>query len=186
MIQSITIRQMSRVSLMATILIIASWISIPNPLSGVPMSLQTLWLMILALCFPIRESVSAVLLYLLLGLVGIPVFANGQAGLSVLFGPTGGFLIGFPFMVMIIGNLRKVLVGYPGYLVTSLIGSFVVYLFGIPWLVWVLDIDLSSAIQIGAFPFILGDIMKSVLATGISMRLQPFILRYYKSIPSFQ
>lgn len=127
-------------------------------------------------------GMGAVALYLLAGVVGLPVFAGGKAGLAPLLGPTGGFLLGFAVQAGLCGlaargrNLAEAAGpaangrGFAGlwrYLVFGLAGTLGLYAFGLPWLAAVLGIGLSKALAVGALPFILGDLAKIAAAALI-------------------
>ena len=171
-------RQLILISFSTALLVISGWISVPLPFSSVPLSLQSLWLMILALSLPLNLSLWAVGLYLLMGLVGIPVFANGHAGLSALVGPTGGYLLGFFFAVPVIHAIQE---RWPGLFGTGFAGFLggigVIYLFGVTWLAFVLNQTVVHAFVIGAIPFLPLDIVKVLIAIAIAPRLKRVMLR---------
>ncbi len=155
------IKQMIVISFLASILSISAYISIPLPISTVPFTLQSLFLMVIALSMPISISFPTVGLYLLIGSIGLPVFSNGTSGLTVLFGPTGGFLFGFLFSTLVIGFIKEKIDNFLGYLIASFIGGIVVvYIFGILGLMIILSLSLEKAIAIGVIPFIGIDLLK--------------------------
>ena len=129
----------------------------------VPMTLQPLAVLMIAMLCGRNISVAAVSLYLFQGMIGIPVFAYG-GGLPYLLGPTGGFLFGFLFASIIIGELADR--GWGKFLVKSivamLIGLIVIYVCGIIQLSFLKGFDF--AIINGLKPFILGDLYKLILA----------------------
>ena len=109
---------------------------------------------------------TSIVLYVLLGVVGLPFFAEGKDGLQVIFGASGGYLIGFIVAGAIVGRLAELgwdrrLVGAIG---AMLIGNISIYLVGVPWLMAVTGSSLATAIQQGVTPFIVGDIVKLLLA----------------------
>lgn len=141
------------------------WIVIPgNP---VPLTGQTFGVLLAAGALGFRRGVAATLLYLAIGAVGLPVFAEGKHGTAILFGVTGGYLIGFLLASAIIGRLaelgwdRNVL----GSIGAMLIGSLAIYLVGVPWLAYTyLEGDLGQAVQVGLLPYLLWDALKLTLA----------------------
>ncbi|WP_062296126.1 biotin transporter BioY [Demequina maris] len=156
-------------------------------IGGVPLTLQTFAIVLTGLLLGPWRALAAVSLYLVLGLVGAPIFANGAAGLVVLTGPTGGYLIGFVLAATVIGALAQLLarrgvLARRGTATASLIGIGLlsiplVYAVGVPWLVWrtgmpmlptgcssITDIDCVSGLTVGVLPFIPGDILKVVVA----------------------
>ena len=88
---------------MLALLIVCSQLTIPLPM--IPLTLQTLAVGLLASILPLRYSLQTILVYLLLGFIGLPVFANFKGGLGVLFSNTGGYLLGFLVYVMIVGSM---------------------------------------------------------------------------------
>ena len=140
------LKKMIVISLLAAILSISAYLSIPLSVSNVSFTLQSLMVMIIALSMPISISFYAVGLYLLLGLIGLPVFSNGIAGLPVLLGPTGGYLFGYLFA-------------------SFLGGIIIVYTCGILGLMFVLDISFKQALVIGVYPFLAFDLIKVFIAS---------------------
>jgi biotin transport system substrate-specific component len=113
-----------------------------------------------------RRGVSSVALYVLIGLVGMPFFAEGKGGINVILGASGGYLIGFVLAGAIVGRLaelgwdRRIL----GAVMAMLIGNVVIYLVGVPWLMAVAHFDLPTGIAKGVTPFLVGDTVKLALA----------------------
>lgn len=100
-------RQITLIGLMTAITCILAPLSIPLPFSPVPISLTNLVIFISVFILGMKDATISFLIYLLLGAVGLPVFASFHAGLSVLAGPTGGYLIGFIFLALIQGFAMK-------------------------------------------------------------------------------
>ena len=132
----------------------------------VPMTLQPLAVLMIAMLCGRNISVAAVSLYLFQGMIGIPVFAYG-GGLPYLLGPTGGFLFGFLFASMIIGELADRGWGKHNFksIIAMLIGLIVIYAFGVFQLSILKGFDF--AIINGLKPFIVGDLYKLILAALI-------------------
>lgn len=107
-------------------------------------------------------------LYLALGALGMPVFAGGTSGLAILFGPTGGFLFGYLFLVASIGFITcKVQPSFIGDLIAVLIGNALLYTIGIIWLKISLDMSWTASIAAGLIPFLPGTIIKLLVALGL-------------------
>lgn len=160
------LKKMIVISLLASILSISAYLSIPLSLSNVSFTLQSLIIMIIALSMPISISFYTLSLYLLLGLIGLPVFANGTAGLPVLFGPTGGYLLGFLIATPVIGLIKEKLEYLFGYLFASFLGGIIiVYSCGVFGLMFVLNISLKQALVIGVYPFLIFDLIKVFIAS---------------------
>jgi biotin transport system substrate-specific component len=146
---------------------LGSWISIP--FIPVPFTLQTLFVL-LAGAVMRRNAVVPVSLYILLGALGLPVFHNGIAGLGIILGPTGGYLIGFIFAALIVGIAYEhdsPLIRITGLIVATL----VIYLFGVAWLMYSLGRGFIPAFIAGVLPFVFGDIIKAGAAYLIAKRL---------------
>jgi biotin transport system substrate-specific component len=139
-------------------------VRIPLPFSPVPITGQTFAVLVVGASLGSRRGVASLALYLLLGLLGLPFFAGGTSGLSVLLGPTGGYLIGFIIAAWLVGLLaargldRKI----PSALLAFLAGEMVIYLFGVAWLS--LYLGILHAIIAGFLPFLIGDAIKLAAA----------------------
>ena len=134
------------------------------PLTPVPVTLQTLVLLVMSMFLGWRGAVGATSLYLFQGAIGLPVFAHG-GGFIILFGPTGGYLVGFLIASLVVGYLAEK--GWDKSVVltfTSMtIGTLIIYLFGVIWLSYLKD--LNTALVFGLLPFITPDILKICLGT---------------------
>ena len=134
------------------------------PLTPVPVTLQTLVLLVMSMFLGWRGAVGATSLYLFQGAIGLPVFAHG-GGFIILFGPTGGYLFGFLVASLVVGYLAEK--GWDKSVVltfTSMtIGTLIIYLFGVIWLSYLKD--LNTALVFGLLPFITPDILKICLGT---------------------
>jgi len=150
----------------AALFAIGSLVSIP--FVPVPLTLQTLFLFVAA-GFMGRYAVAPILLYLLLGTLGFPVFHNGTAGIGVFLGPTGGFLLGFVPAVFVSGlcfERHTPLVQWAGMGVAAAI----YYVCGVAWLVFSSGLSLSAAVLVGVVPFIPGDLLKAFAAYTVNAR----------------
>ena len=136
------------------------------PLSPVPITGQTLGVLLVGALYGPRRGAVSVLAYLVEGAAGLPVFAGARAGVPVLLGPTGGYLVGFVPAAVIAGFARA---GQPAIVRISLLilASVVVYVFGAPWLAAVRAMPLSTAVAAGVLPFLPGDVLKAGIAAGV-------------------
>ncbi|HQD24946.1 MULTISPECIES: biotin transporter BioY [Methanoculleus] len=144
-----------------------SWISIPLP--PVPLTLQTLFVLLAGIVMK-RYGVIPVGLYVLLGAANLPMFHNGTAGLGVLLGPTGGYLIGFIPAALIVG------LAYEHESIQWRVGGLilattVIYLFGVAWLAYSASLALPQAVLLGVAPFVIGEVVKVAAAYSIGKRL---------------
>ncbi|ACB83881.1 biotin transporter BioY [Natranaerobius thermophilus] len=159
------IRDLVVISLFAAVTGVLSYVYVP--ISPVPVTGQTMGVMLSgALLGPKRGFISQVV-YLLLGVVGMPVFAGGMGGVAVLFGATGGYLWAYPFAAFIIGYIVEKGDRYTGItywlvLVLALLtgGVFMIYTTGVLQLALVTQVPIGVAVLEGAVPFLLGDIVK--------------------------
>lgn len=144
------------------------WLSskIQLPLYPVPVTMQTLVVLVLGVAYGWRLGVATMALYLVEGAVGLPVFAGGWSeggGYHLLFGPTGGYLFGFIVAAGVCGRLAER--GWDRNLWTAgaamVIGNLVIYAMGLAWLA--LQIGAADAVKYGLMPFLLGDALKIVL-----------------------
>ncbi len=157
---------------------VSSQFAINLPFSPIPITGQTLAVLLIGLLLGKNRGAAAVGLYLIQGAAGLPVFAGGKSGFITLFGPTGGYLIGFiaaAYIVGILVELRydKSLV-YIGF--SMFVGSLIIYIFGLFWLVQF--VGESSALQMGLFPFLVGDFVKiliGVVVLGGSRKISSMI-----------
>lgn len=168
-----SVKQLALVGLMAAVLCILGPLALNIPISPVPISLGTLGIYFVVSVLGMKLGTLSVVIYILLGLVGIPVFAGFTAGPGKLFGPTGGYIIGFIFMALICGFFvdcfsHKV----PLYVTGMLLGTAVCYLFGTLWLAYQMDLTFGKALMAGVIPYIPGDLVKLAIATLIGFQIR--------------
>ncbi len=166
------IRKMSMASLFAALIAVGAFIRIPLPLGPVPITLQVLFIFLAGALLGARWGLISVVVYLLLGIVGLPVFSGGSSGIGVLFGPTGGYLAGFAVAAFIIGSL-SVKWGTTNVLRNALCmsaGLFTIYALGAGYLMHVADLSVESAILLGVVPFLPGDLLKLALSSIIAAK----------------
>lgn len=157
-------------ALLVALMSAGAFISIPIPGSPVPIVLQNMFVILTGLLLSTGWAALTVGVYLLLGAVGLPVFAGATGGLVHLAGPTGGFLLGFPIaaavVAMIIRSAGNQSVSHVSLLrqITALaIGFLLIYAAGVPWLAITADLTLPQAAAAGMLPFIPGDILKATV-----------------------
>ena len=168
----INIRQMTLISLFAALTAVGAFISIP--LYPVPLTLQTLFTLLAAMTLGGVMGASSQIIYVLLGIIGLPVFAGFKAGIGILFGPTGGFLFGFIISAYVIGKIielkKEKNIFY--YFLAGIIGTIIIYIIGVTQLSFVTGMGLKRAVAVGMFPFLLGDILKIIAASFIASKLK--------------
>lgn len=144
------------------------------PLPPVPITLQTFFLYLAAALLGGRLGALSQVVYLLIGIIGLPVFAGGKGGLGVLLGPTGGYLFGFVAGAYVTGRLAEVRRDRnPVWLSLSMVsGTATIYLLGVLQLILVARFSIHQAIAVGVFPFLIGDALKIGVAVFITMKLR--------------
>lgn len=144
------------------------------PLPPVPITLQTFFLYLAAALLGGRLGALSQVVYLLIGIIGLPVFAGGKGGLGVLLGPTGGYLFGFVAGAYVTGSLAERR-NDPGALWLGLsmaAGTGVIYLLGVLQLMLVARFSLHQAVAVGVLPFLIGDGLKIGVALFLTLRLR--------------
>jgi biotin transport system substrate-specific component len=183
-----TMLRLASVPLMTLIIIVCSHIAIPTAPIGIPITLQTLGVLLCAMALGPRLGFASVALYLIMGVLGVGVFGEGEAGLAVLLGQTGGYLLGFlfcqPVAHWIIRRPNGSIRGWGAILLAGLAVHMVVFVFGVPWLHWIYAIDPKSApmswgdaIYYGFVVFVPGMFIKTGIATVLGVLLLPAIAR---------
>ncbi len=154
---------------------VGAYIMVPIP--PVPITLQTLFLYLAGALLGGRLAALSQVVYITIGIIGLPVFAGGKGGLGILFGPTGGYLIGFIPAAYLIGKWNELLKKPSSiHLALSMaVGTLLIYLLGVPQLSLVAKLGLGKAVAVGALPFLIGDGVKIVSATLISRKLDAYI-----------
>lgn len=162
------------VSLAAALMCICSWIQIP---SAVPFTLQTFAVFFIALVLGARKGLAAMLIYILLGIVGLPVFSGFQSGAGALLGATGGFVMGFVLSVLIVGlSADRKGLSLPFVIIGLTVGVAVCYVTGTLWYAFVYgDGNILGAMAVCVVPFIIPDIIKVTLALIIAKKVSPII-----------
>jgi len=146
------------------LLIACAQIRIPLPFTPVPITGQTFGVLLTGALLGSRYGTFVVIAYVVQGLSGLPVFAGLKGGIAVLFGPTGGYILGFIPAAFVVGWLLEK--GWYKNLVLTIIafalGNVTIYAFGLPWLAFFVGWD--QVLQMGLLPFLPGDLLKMILA----------------------
>lgn len=153
----------------AVLIYLTARISIPIPGNPVPFTLQNFGVLVVGGALGLRRGGAAALLYVLLGVVGLPFFAEGKGGFGVILGTTGGYLIGFIVAAAIVGRLAEL--GWDrkigGAIGATSIGTAIIYAIGVPWLAVVTGMSAGEAIALGLLPFLAFDIVKLLAAAAV-------------------
>ena len=195
------------IALGAASIAVGAFIAIPLPFSPVPIVLQNFFILLIALVLGPRMGTASVALYLLVGALGLPVFAGGKGGFAHFFGPTGGYLAGFLLSAWITGALamsgnrhqnrepQQTPQGIPerqpkGHyaqktkfrfqdVAAAAAGVLAVYLLGVPWLAYKLGFEWKKALIVGFLPFIPGDVLKAAAAAALAPEVRRLLLKEF-------
>lgn len=166
------------IGVFSTLITVCSWITIPM---AVPITLQTMGICLTAGLLGMKKGTLSVLTYILLGAIGLPVFSNFGGGLGVLFGSTGGYIIGFIFTALIVGFASDKFKGKALPLIISMIiGVLICYAFGTAWFAVVYakngsPTSLATILGCCVAPFLIPDAVKIALAALLTNRLKKFV-----------
>ena len=170
--QKIRTKQMVLIALMTAVTCVLGPLSIPLPFSPVPISLTNFAIFLAIFVLGMKNGTISFIIYLLLGAVGVPVFSSFRGGFQVLAGPTGGYLIGFIFLSLIMGFAldhfdRKLVPTIIG----MIIGMAVCYAFGTVWLAKLLSLSFKEGLMMGVIPYLPGDAAKIIIAAIVGPKL---------------
>ena len=177
--------EMAQIAVSAVIIAICAWITVP--LGAIPFTLQTFGFFLVTVVLGWRNGLFAILLYLLLGAVGIPVFSGMKGGIGVLFGTTGGYLIAAAAVPLLYGLLTRVFGRKPVPEAVGLfLGDVVVFVFGTVWFIIVYSsskgaVTVADALAWCVIPFIVPDLAKLVVALVIGRRVEKALGGYTKN-----
>jgi biotin transport system substrate-specific component len=173
----LSIRGITYSALFAALFVVMSYATIPAGLSPVPITLQNFALMLTgALLGPIY-GFFAIAAVVLLTLLGLPLL-HGAGGLSLILGPTGGFIWMFPFSALLIGWLAvRIKSRGPAafillFVVMAVFGSGLLYVTGVPWLAHVAHVSFAKALVLGCYPYLIGDLIKAFAAALVVVSIR--------------
>lgn len=167
---------LTKIALCVAILCVASFLIIPLPFTPIVISLHTIVVNMIGLILKPKEAGLTILMYLLMGLIGLPVFSGGTSGPGKLFGPTGGFYFGFLFAVIAISLLRGKKNSFPRYCAVLItVGMPIQHICAIFVMCMHNGGNMEVAFATISLPFILGDIIKCVMASMVGVALNKVI-----------
>jgi biotin transport system substrate-specific component len=163
-------------SLMAAMIAAGAYLAIP--IGPVPIVLQNLFVFLSGLLLGSRWGLACVAIYILVGACGLPIFSIGRGGVGHIFGPTGGYLLGFLPAVYVIGLItekkdQRVIFD----VIAMTCGGIIIYACGVAWLKFLTGMTLAKTLAVGMYPFIPGDALKIAAAVPIAKALRPVINR---------
>ena len=153
----------------AALIALAAQVSIPLPFTPVPITGQTFAVLLVGSSLGTVRGGASGSLYLLVGLLGVPVYADGTGGWDVVAGATGGYLIAFPIAAALTGWLAEQRWDrrFNSAIGAMLTGTVVIYAIGLAWLALELDTGLEKTLELGFYPFVVGDMLKLYLAAAL-------------------
>lgn len=168
-------RRAFAVAIGALVVALAAQVRVPLPFTPVPVTLQDLAVLTVGGLLGPLAGAAALITYLGIGILGLPVFAGGGAGLTWLMGPTGGYLLAFPFAAFVMGRLASH--GKIGRtLLGATLGMAIIHLGGVAYLT-ILGGDASAAFQLGSLPFLPMSLVKVGLAAALVIGISPKLTR---------
>lgn len=165
---------MTLIGIMTALICVAAPFSIPTP-TGIPISLATFAVYLSGLLLGRRDGTLAVVLYVLIGMIGLPVFSGFSGGIAKLFGVTGGYILGFIPCALICGvfsDLFSEKSRFWAYPVGIILGTIACYAFGTAWFVIFTKSELLASIALCVLPYLPGDALKTVAACAIAIPLK--------------
>jgi len=170
-IKKINTRELTLIGVIAAVTCILGPLSLP--IGIVPISLTNLVIYFAVYVLGRKRATLSYIVYLFIGLIGLPVFSGFSGGFTKLFGPTGGYLIGFIFMAFISGIFidkfsSKIYMCFLG----MILGTIATYIFGTAWLAYQANLTFNASLTVGVLPFIPGDIAKMVIASLIGPQIK--------------
>lgn len=160
-------------ALMSALLCILGPLALPLPFTPVPISLTNFAIYLLAFVLSWRYCVLSYIVYMLIGMIGVPVFSNFGSGIDKIIGPTGGFLIGFVFTAIICSIVNEKFAGKKYmYVFGMIVGLGMEYLFGTFWFMYQQKMGLIESLLLCVVPFLVGDAIKIIAATIIGPTLK--------------
>jgi len=172
----LTTREMTYIAITPALMAATAWVAIPLSI-GAPITLQTLFVMICALLFTSKISTQSMIVYVLLGMIGIPIFAGFTGGFGVIVGPTGGFIVGFIIMAFFISKMKNVKIinnEKIDIIIILVIANIILYMIGGTYMAFVLGTDIPRTIAI-LTPYIPGDILKIIVSLYAYLNIRSYV-----------
>lgn len=165
-------RDMVICALFASLTAALSQIAIPIPFTTVPLTMQVFAVALTGVVLGHKKAIISILIYMLMGIVGIPVFAHFNGGLHVIVGYTGGFILAFPLMVTVIGYVSEKSKKYIYIFMSMIVALIIAYLLGCIQYSFLAGVGFKEAFVLCVLPFIPVDLIKVVLATTVGINIK--------------
>ena len=169
-------------ALFTSLTVIGGIISIP--IGPVPITLQSLFVILSGLILGSKLGALSQIAYVILGLIGLPVFSGGMGGLGSVIRPTFGFLIGYIVAAYLIGKITETNKSLSRIICSVVLGSLIIYVMGVPYFYFIFthflgkSINFYAALKYACVPFIPGDIIKATIAITLAKQLIPKLSKY--------
>ena len=180
------IKKIVLIALMTAMICVISPFAVAIPISPVPISLATFAIYLVVILLGCKDGTLSVLIYVVLGFAGAPVFTGFTGGVAKVLGPTGGYIIGYVFLALIEGlfvkkaresRQHKTTIGASIMIFAGmLLGTVVLYIFGTFWLAKQSGMTLLAAFFVAVVPFVIGDIVKMIIALFIGKKIRSVLI----------
>ncbi len=161
------LKQLTKLSICIALLCVSAYLAVP--VGTVPLTAQTIMLFLAALLLPPAQAVTCTVIYLLLGVCGLPVFSGGTSGIGILFSPAGGFLMTFPLAAFAVSILKGKNFRFSRAMTATLVAGIpVLYLGGVSFLMLTQNLSFFAACSAGVLPFLPGDLLKGIGAVYLA------------------
>ena len=176
--KNLSIREISMMAICVAFCAVSAYISFPLPFTPGLVTAVTIALSVTAFLFSPKKTFIVIAVYLLIGAIGLPVFAGGKAGLGSLISATGGFYLAWLAAYPLVSKFKGEHPDLKKYVIADVIfGMPVTYLGGIITLMIFMEISFWQAFLIGALPYIIGDVIKCIFAAFLAIRIQKYLNR---------
>ena len=178
----LTTRELIITALFTSLTAVGAFISVP--LGPIPVTLQTIFVVLSGLILGARLGALSQITYIILGLIGLPIFSGGTCGLTSIVSPTFGFLLGFILAAFVIGKITQKNKSLINIIYSVFIGSLIIYVIGIPYFYFIFtnylgkSINFYQALKFACLPFIPGDIIKAIISITLAKQLIPRLSKY--------
>lgn len=175
--RAFTTKEMVLTAMLTAVMAVCSWISVP---AEIPFTLQTFAVFCAIGLLGGRNGLFSILVYILLGAIGIPVFAGPSGGIGIILGNTGGYIVGFVFIALICWLTEKLFGnGLIVRIISMLVGLAVLYAFGTAWFMFLYtrntgDVSLIQVMKWCVTPFVIPDLLKLALAVVLTDRIKKY------------
>lgn len=167
------IARAARIAAFACFVGVAAQLAVPLPFTPVPVTMQTLFVVLAGVVLGARDGCYSILAYVAVGIAGAPVFAGFRGGVPALVGPTGGYIVSFPAAALVAGYLSERLGGGRlAVFLASLSGMALILAGGSTYLMLLAGLPFPRAASLGALPFLAGELVKAALAALLRTRIR--------------